>query len=83
MEDWWRGSVTYQIYPRSFQDSNGDGIGDLRGITERLGYVADLGVDAIWLVADLHLADGRHGLRRLATIPTSTRPSAPSPTSTR
>jgi alpha-glucosidase len=49
MNDWWRGSVTYQIYPRSFQDSNGDGIGDLRGITERLPYVADLGVDAIWL----------------------------------
>ncbi len=49
MDDWWRGSVTYQIYPRSFQDSNGDGIGDLRGITERLGYIADLGVDAIWL----------------------------------
>ena len=49
MSDWWRGAVIYQIYPRSFQDSNGDGIGDLRGITERLPYVADLGVDAIWL----------------------------------
>jgi alpha-glucosidase len=49
MGDWWRGAVIYQIYPRSFQDSNGDGIGDLRGITERLPYVADLGVDAIWL----------------------------------
>ena len=49
MSDWWRGSVTYQIYPRSFQDSNGDGIGDLKGITERLPYIADLGVDAIWL----------------------------------
>lgn len=49
MSDWWRGSVTYQIYPRSFQDLNGDGIGDLRGITERLPYLADLGVDAIWL----------------------------------
>ena len=49
MADWWRGAVIYQIYPRSFQDSNGDGIGDLRGITERLPYVADLGVDAIWL----------------------------------
>jgi alpha-glucosidase len=49
MGDWWRGSVTYQIYPRSFQDSNGDGIGDLPGITRRLPYVADLGVDAIWL----------------------------------
>ncbi|WP_181707730.1 alpha-glucosidase family protein [Chthonobacter rhizosphaerae] len=47
--DWWRGAVIYQIYPRSFQDSNGDGIGDLPGITRRLGYVADLGVDAIWL----------------------------------
>ncbi len=47
--EWWRGSVTYQIYPRSFQDSNGDGIGDLKGITDRLSYVADLGVDAIWL----------------------------------
>ncbi|MFO1106766.1 MAG: alpha-amylase family glycosyl hydrolase [Amaricoccus sp.] len=49
MSEWWRGSVTYQIYPRSYQDSNGDGIGDLRGIIERLPYVADLGVDAIWL----------------------------------
>jgi alpha-glucosidase len=47
--DWWRGAVIYQIYPRSFQDSNDDGIGDLAGITRRLGYVADLGVDAIWL----------------------------------
>lgn len=47
--DWWRGAVTYQIYPRSFQDDDGDGIGDLRGITRRLGHVADLGVDAIWL----------------------------------
>jgi alpha-glucosidase len=47
--DWWRGAVIYQIYPRSFQDSNADGIGDLKGITSRLPYVADLGVDAIWL----------------------------------
>ncbi|WP_299343520.1 alpha-glucosidase [uncultured Maritalea sp.] len=48
-QDWWRGAVIYQIYPRSFQDSNGDGIGDLVGITERLPYIADLGADAIWL----------------------------------
>ncbi len=48
-KEWWRGSVTYQIYPRSFQDSGGDGIGDLPGITSRLGHVASLGVDAIWL----------------------------------
>ncbi|WP_170582641.1 alpha-glucosidase [Ruegeria arenilitoris] len=47
--DWWRGGVIYQIYPRSFQDSNGDGIGDLRGITRRLDYIAGLGVDAIWI----------------------------------
>ena len=47
--DWWRGAVIYQIYPRSFQDSNGDGIGDLSGIIQRLQYVADLGVDAVWL----------------------------------
>lgn len=47
--DWWRGAVIYQIYPRSFADSNGDGIGDLRGITARLDYVAGLGVDAIWV----------------------------------
>ena len=47
--DWWRGAVIYQIYPRSFQDSNGDGIGDLGGITQRLNYIASLGVDAIWI----------------------------------
>jgi alpha-glucosidase len=47
--DWWRGAVIYQIYPRSFFDSNGDGIGDLPGVTARLEYVARLGVDAIWL----------------------------------
>ncbi|TWD54302.1 alpha-glucosidase [Agrobacterium vitis] len=47
--DWWRGAVIYQVYPRSFQDSNGDGIGDIKGITERLPYIASLGVDAIWL----------------------------------
>lgn len=47
--DWWRGGVIYQIYPRSFQDSTGDGQGDLNGIASRLDYVADLGVDAIWI----------------------------------
>jgi alpha-glucosidase len=46
---WWRGAVIYQIYPRSFSDSNGDGIGDLAGIADRLDYIASLGVDAIWL----------------------------------
>ncbi|WP_455189931.1 beta-galactosidase BglA [Foliimonas ilicis] len=47
--DWWRGAVIYQIYPRSFQDSNGDGVGDLRGILMRLPHIAELGVDAIWI----------------------------------
>ncbi len=47
--DWWRGAAIYQIYPRSFQDTNGDGIGDLPGITAHLPYVAELGVDAIWI----------------------------------
>lgn len=47
--DWWRGAIIYQIYPRSFADSNGDGIGDLPGIIEHLPYVARLGVDAIWI----------------------------------
>jgi alpha-glucosidase len=47
--DWWRGAVIYQIYPRSYQDSTGDGIGDLKGIVQRLPYIASLGVDAIWI----------------------------------
>ncbi|WP_300513016.1 alpha-amylase family glycosyl hydrolase [Aliiroseovarius sp.] len=47
--DWWRGAVIYQIYPRSFQDSNGDGIGDLAGIVRRLPHIASLGVDAVWI----------------------------------
>jgi alpha-glucosidase len=46
---WWRNGVFYQIYPRSYQDSNGDGVGDIDGIIERLSYVSSLGVDAIWL----------------------------------
>jgi alpha-glucosidase len=48
-KDWWRGAVIYQIYPRSYQDSNGDGVGDLAGIVQRLPYIASLGVDAIWI----------------------------------
>ena len=48
-QPWWKGATIYQIYPRSFMDSNGDGIGDLRGIAMRLDHVASLGVDAIWV----------------------------------
>ena len=47
--DWWRHAVVYQIYPRSFADANGDGIGDLKGITSRVPYLASLGIDAVWL----------------------------------
>jgi alpha-glucosidase len=48
-DEWWRGCVIYQIYPRSYQDTTGDGSGDLKGITRRLGHVASLGADAVWL----------------------------------
>ncbi len=48
-EPWWKGAAIYQIYPRSFADSNGDGVGDLNGITRHLDHVADLGVDCIWV----------------------------------
>ncbi len=48
-EQWWQRAVVYQIYPKSFQDSNGDGVGDLKGITSRLPYLAKLGIDVIWL----------------------------------
>ena len=47
--EWWRGAVIYQIYPRSYCDSSGDGVGDLRGVVQKLPYIADLGVDAIWI----------------------------------
>ena len=46
---WWRHGTFYQIYPRSFQDSNGDGVGDINGIIDRLPYLQALGIDAIWL----------------------------------
>src|SRR6202012_232294 len=46
---WWRGAVIYQVYVRSFCDSNGDGVGDFRGLISKLDYIASLGVDAIWL----------------------------------
>lgn len=48
-KDWWKGKVAYQIYPKSFKDSNGDGIGDLKGITQKLDYLEKLGIDILWL----------------------------------
>ena len=47
--EWWKKEIAYQIYPKSFKDSNGDGIGDLRGIIEKLDYLEDLGVTLLWL----------------------------------
>jgi alpha-glucosidase len=49
LDPWWKHAVIYEIYPRSFQDSNGDGVGDINGITSRLDYLRDLGIDAIWI----------------------------------
>lgn len=48
-KDWWKGKVAYQIYPKSFKDSNGDGVGDLKGITQKLDYLEKLGIDILWL----------------------------------
>ena len=48
-KDWWKRAVIYQVYPRSFQDSNGDGIGDIQGLIGRLPYLEKLGIDCIWL----------------------------------
>ena len=47
--NWWRQAVVYQIYPRSFADANGDGLGDIPGVTSRAGYLEKLGIDAVWL----------------------------------
>ena len=62
--DWWRTAVVYQVYPRSFADANDDGIGDLAGLRNRLGYLADLGIDAIWLTPfyPSPLADGGYDI---------------------
>ena len=59
-DDWWKQAVVYQIYPRSFKDVNGDGIGDIAGVTEKMDYLKNLGVDAIWLspFPPSDLADG-------------------------
>jgi oligo-1,6-glucosidase len=64
-EPWWKTAILYQIYPRSFQDSNGDGMGDFPGMTSRLGHLSDLGVDAVWITAcfDSPNADNGYDVR--------------------
>ena len=53
---WWKEAVVYQIYPRSFKDNDGDGIGDLKGIISKLDYIKSLGIDVIWLNPDLQFS---------------------------
>ncbi|PAE32510.1 glycoside hydrolase family 13 protein [Bacillus sp. 7884-1] len=69
-KDWWKKSVVYQIYPKSFNDSNGDGIGDIQGIIERLDYLKTLGVDVIWLspIYDSPQEDNGYDIRNYQTI---------------
>ncbi len=64
-DEWWKGAVVYQIYPRSFKDSNGDGVGDLEGIRSRLDYLKSSGRRRLWLSPDLPLPAGRQRLRHL------------------
>ena len=52
---WWKESVVYQIYPKSFNDSNGDGIGDIRGIIQKLDYLKELGVNVLWISPMINL----------------------------
>lgn len=70
MKNWWKNSVVYQIYPRSFKDSNGDGFGDLRGVIEKLDYLKELGIDVIWLspVFDSPQDDNGYDIRDYRSI---------------
>jgi oligo-1,6-glucosidase len=75
--DWWKSAVVYQIYPRSFADSNGDGTGDIPGMLSHLDYLAELGVDVGLALAGVRLADGLTTATTSATTKTSTRSSEP------
>ena len=79
---WWQTAVFYQIYPRSFLDTSGDGVGDLEGIRRELDHLVWLGVDALWISPVLPLADEGLRLRRLRLLRRRSACSARSPTST-
>ena len=79
---WWHGGVFYQIYPRSFADSDGDGVGDLPGIISKLDHLAGLGIDGVWL-SPVTARPTATGATTSPTTATSTPPSGPSTTSTR
>lgn len=79
MATWWQNAVVYQVYPRSFQDSNGDGIGDLNGIREHLTYIRDLGATVIWLNPVYATPNATTATTSVTTRP-STRSLAPWPT---
>lgn len=57
-KNWWKESIVYQIYPKSFNDSNGDGIGDIPGIIEKLDYLKELGVNVLWISSMLEVSAG-------------------------
>ena len=79
---WWHGAVGYEIYVRSFADSNGDGVGDLAGITSRLDYLSWLGVDAVWLTPFYPSPGPRPRLRRQRLLRRIASPTERSKTST-
>jgi alpha-glucosidase len=78
---WWRQAAVYQVYPRSFSDADGDGLGDIRGVVDKADYLAGLGVDAVWLSPFYPPSSPTAGTTSPTTA-TWIRGWAPSPTST-
>ena len=66
--EWWRSAVVYEVYVRSFADTNGDGVGDLAGVRSKLDYLVDLGVDAIWLTPLTSASSSSRATDRQSTL---------------